>query len=69
MTTEIPPRRVREAPIAYRSEGGIRIEHGGPPNATERNGGGTLWLSYLDAFLLHQDLKTALKGIDIKEKQ
>lgn len=55
--------RVRSAPIAYRSEGGIRIEY------SAAFGDDTFWLSYLDAFLLHQDLKTALKGIDIKEKQ
>ena len=68
MTTEIPPRRVRSAPIAYRSEGGIRIEYGDLENASgsHHDGlGGSLWLKYVDAFLLFQDLRTALKGVDL----
>lgn len=59
MTTEIPPRRVRSAPIAYRSEGGIRIEYG------DADYEDVFWLKYVDAFLLLQDLKTALKGVDL----
>lgn len=58
-------RRVRPAPTAYRSEGGIRVEYDGPHPGTL---GGAFWLSYVDAFLLFQDLRTALKGIDIKER-
>lgn len=66
MTTEISPRRVRTAPIAYRSEGGIRIEYGGSiDDILVRGGGGSFHLKYVDAFLLLQDLKTALKGVDL----
>lgn len=55
-SSQIPPRRVREAPIAYRSEGGIRVEYDG----------GAFWLKNHDAWLLFMDLRTAMKGVDVR---
>lgn len=55
--------RVRSAPIAYRSEGGIRVEYGNTIGLPV--GGGSFWLSYVDAFLLFQDLRSALKGMNV----